>query len=46
MDARTGFDVIYSDESPVFAIIFGVAPALSGLAWTWRRNSPRLPDVP
>lgn len=24
---------IYSDESPIFAIIFGVAPVVSGIAW-------------
>ena len=28
---------IYSDESPVFAIIFGLAPALSGMAWMLRK---------
>ena len=30
---------IYSDESPYFAIIFGVAPALSGIVWIWRRHT-------
>lgn len=30
---------IYPDESSVFAVIFGVAPALSGPVWLWRRNS-------
>lgn len=34
---------IYADESPVFAVIFAIAPALSGSAWMLRRSSP--PDV-
>lgn len=29
---------IYADESPVFAIIFGIAPVLSGLVWSVRRT--------
>jgi hypothetical protein len=28
---------IYADESPIFAVIFGIAPTLSGLAWSVRR---------
>jgi len=30
---------IYTDESPVFAVIFGIAPALSGLGWSVRRGA-------
>jgi drug/metabolite transporter (DMT)-like permease len=32
---------IYADESPVFAIIFGIAPVLSGLVWSVRRGGAR-----
>jgi hypothetical protein len=32
---------IYADESPIFAIIFGIAPLLSGLAWSVRRGTKR-----
>ncbi len=27
---------IYPDESPIFAIVFGVAPVISGIAWKVR----------
>ncbi len=30
---------IYADESPVFAVIFGIAPVLSGLVWTVQRGA-------
>jgi hypothetical protein len=30
---------IYADESPIFAVIFGIAPVLSGVAWSARRGS-------
>jgi hypothetical protein len=30
---------IYADESPIFAVIFGIAPVLSGLAWSVRRGT-------
>ena len=29
---------IYADKSPIFAIIFGIAPVLSGLVWSVRRT--------
>ena len=37
---------IYTDESPVFAVIFGVAPALSGPMWLWRRSTHQVIEVP
>jgi hypothetical protein len=30
---------LYADESPIFAVIFGIAPVLSGLAWSLRRGT-------
>jgi drug/metabolite transporter (DMT)-like permease len=30
---------IYADESPIFAVIFGIAPVVSGVAWSLRRGT-------